>query len=773
MTTNTLINDSVNDKAEAALDAIDRAHFAGHNIPSREAAKQILLALDTTPIKKILHVGAGEGYLTALLATVAEKVVALEQRTAAAAVALECFKKQGLGNIDYRVINGEKGAPEEGPFDVIIVASPSINNLPLLDQLSDHGEMLCLEKTGSALLKLSKYKRSDGARFNREELSLVKALFSLNERQGSHEHNIPQEKPTLVTISNDQDDAQGELDPKTAEALQRAKINAKKKKTLFVDELHKLIQVDDLKLYRSLAKENNLPLGKVEHLLEHIQPGLFNACPRAFLDYNHLIPAYVEGNRLKLVTHDPDASSEDIQHIFPKYTIDKILVTPTDFHRLWSVLDLYRRSSNLSSSLTADIPQDDDLLKKDPLEPEPHLVSVFETLLLDAVAERASDIHIEQYNERIRIRLRVDGELIDVNYYNLSVDELRGLINVIKLRCELNIAEKRLPQGGRSRLNVGGEVFDLRVQTQPSLHGEHVIIRLLPQNTATIEIEELGFSKQIANHYRRLLNNPSGLVLVVGPTGSGKSTTLYAGLQMLANDGYRKVITIEDPIEYSIDNIQQVRARPEIDFNFPDAMRSFVRQDPDVILVGEIRDQETALEAIRASQTGHVVLSTLHSNDAVDALQRVYDLGIHPNSLASELLAVIAQRLAKRICPHCKEEAEPEPEILSELFPEGAPDNFRCFKGKGCSKCKRTGSHGRIAVVEYMQVNHAIRNAISKHPPIGEMRKLALDCGLVSMRDSALDHVIQGNIPLSELPKILPAERMAPEPRGQLDTPYE
>ena len=263
------------------------------------------------------------------------------------------------------------------------------------------------------------------------------------------------------------------------------------------------------------------------------------------------------------------------------------------------------------------------------------------------------------------------------------------------------------------------------------------------------------------------MRDPAGLVLVVGPTGSGKSTTLYAGLQLLAADGTRKVITVEDPIEYSIDNIQQTRVRPEIGFSFADAMRSFVRQDPDVILVGEIRDQETALEAIRASQTGHVVLSTLHCNDAVDAMQRLYDLGVHPNSLASELLAVIAQRLARKICPDCREIAELEPEILEEVFPNGTPDSFRAYIGKGCERCGGTGVRGRVAVVEYMRANTDLRNAISRQIPVAELRKLALDCGLVTMRDSALDHVIQGNIPLSELPRILPAERMAPEARWQ------
>ena len=319
---------------------------------------------------------------------------------------------------------------------------------------------------------------------------------------------------------------------------------------------------------------------------------------------------------------------------------------------------------------------------------------------------------------------------------------------MIKLRAELNIAEHRLPQGGRSRLQLGDMAYDLRIQTQPSLHGEHAIIRLLPQTGRAMTIAELGMSPMIGARYQRLLDNPAGLVLVVGPTGSGKSTTLYAGLQTLADDGRRKVITVEDPIEYSIDNIQQTRVRSEIGFGFADAMRAFVREDPDVILVGEIRDQETALEAIRASQTGHVVLSTLHCNDAVDSLQRLYDLGIHPNSIAGELLAVIAQRLAKRICKHCSQPAEPDPVILSEVFPDGR------------------GTQGRVAIVEYMEVDSDIRNAISSQPPIGELRWRALDAGLVTMRDSALDHVIEGIIPLSELPRILPRERMAPEVRG-------
>ena len=346
-----------------------------------------------------------------------------------------------------------------------------------------------------------------------------------------------------------------------------------------------------------------------------------------------------------------------------------------------------------------------DMLEQEKPGIKAHLITLCDALLLDAVSVRASDLHIEQYKSRTRIRLRVDGDLHDITHYSLSAKETRGLINVIKIRGGMDIAEKRLPQGGRSQLTVGGVGYDLRIQIQPSLHGEAVVIRLLPQSGNIVAIEDLGMNPNMMRHYRRLLDNPSGLVLVVGPTGSGKSTTLYAGLSELAKDGRRKVLTIEDPIEYSMEGIQQTRARPDIGFSFADGMRSFVRLDPDVILVGEIRDTETAIEAIRASQTGHVVLSTLHSNDAVDALQRIYDLNVHANSIASELMGVIAQKLAKRICPHCRTEAEPDPGILAELFPEGTPDSFRCFRGKGCAMCNEPGTKGRVAVVEYMHVN--------------------------------------------------------------------
>ena len=757
--TNNQPNHRLDPRLQAALDGTDRQGFvncddqqlvAGLSIPSIKVLKQIFSLLSFPVKPRVLHVGAGLGYVCAVLSKVAERVVGIEKDATLAKVAREHLEQLQALNVELICGEGSAGAPKRAPFDIILVTTPKVTELTaLIGQLSPGGQLICVERTASILLRLVKNTLDEHGQVSRSEHGSIN--FSQKDEQSLIELGIVN-KDIL------------------SKAWERAKAN----KSLIIDEVRELTNTDDMALYRSMAKRYNLELGNVEMLLRRLDPKIFNSFSQAFLDHHRLIPLYTDHGTLRVATSDPEAPMEGIQRVFPRHKLEKLLVTPTDFRRLWSATDLcvQAHTGTLPAYEEKALAEaDQDLLGKYKPEVGAHLVSLFEALLLDAVAERASDLHIEQYQKRVRVRLRVDGELHDLPHYEISPAELRGLINVIKLRAELNIAERRLPQGGRSRLRVGESLFDLRIQVQPSLHAEHAVIRLLPQNSAMISIDKLGLSEQLAGNYKRLLRNPAGLVLVTGPTGSGKSTTLYAGLQLLADDGARKVITVEDPIEYSIDNIQQTRVRPEIGFSFADAMRSFVRQDPDVILVGEIRDHETAQEAIRASQTGHVVLSTLHCNDAVDAMQRLFDLGVHPNSLASELLAVIAQRLAKRICEHCRTEVKPEPEILQEVFPDGTPDSFRCYSGKGCEQCNQTGTHGRVAVAEYLQLNTELRNAIARHIPVGELRKLALDCGLVTMRDSALDHVIQGNIPLSELPRILPAERMAPEARWQWEKP--
>jgi len=725
--------------------APDDARISGHSIPNEDTVAQIVAALAPRPDMAVLVLGSGSGYLPAVIAHSVARVVAVEIVPFLAELARDRYRKLGCDNIQVITGDGNRGAAAAAPFDAVVVCSPSIwRKAALFEQLQDGGRMLAIETRADGRDLLVEYRKDATGKLERQELNVLAAA--------------PSSETVLI-----------ELGFGTVESVREAKRRALAKGTLIMDELRAGSPVDQSERYRSLAARYELQLGSFDELLRKAQPKLFETFPRAFLDSHRMIPISAEGNRMAVATTDPDLSLQEVRLMYPEFSsVEKILVTPNDFKRLWSALQLCTQFKG-AEALPESLPEPRGGGDAGPNQPEfgAHLVSLFETLLLDAVAENASDLHIEQYNGRVRLRLRVDGDLHDLDYYTLTAAEARGLINVIKLRADLDIAEKRLPQGGRSRLKVGEALFDLRIQTQPSLHGEHAVIRMLAQSSSLIGIDQLGLPDAVAASYRRLLDNPAGLVLVVGPTGSGKSTTLYAGLQMLARDGRRKVITVEDPIEYSIDNIQQTRVRPEIGFAFADAMRAFVRQDPDVILVGEIRDFETALEAVRASQTGHVVLSTLHANDTVDAVQRIFDLGVHPNSIAGELLAIIAQRLAKRVCARCRREAEPDAAILAELFPTGAPRNFRCFEGAGCETCGGRGTRGRIAVIEYLRVNNEIRDAISRKPPLGELRRLVLDAGLVTMRDSALDHVIAGRIPLAELPRLLPAERMAAEARWQ------
>lgn len=518
---------------------------------------------------------------------------------------------------------------------------------------------------------------------------------------------------------------------------------------------------DELPVYRALAAQRGLRCLELVQLVRMLDGSVIDAIPRAFLERHGVLPVARVGLDLLVATSNPDAEADDVAKALRARNALVTLVTPTDYRRLWMLADV--RRGHAAQGTQARGGEAKDLLVGEAHDEDARFIALFEALLLEAIAERASDLHVERYVDEVRVRLRVDGDLRDLTHVQLSPTDMLGLVNVVKIAADLDIAERRLPQGGRVRRRAGGQVFDLRVQTQPALYGEHLVIRLLPQTTQVLTIEDLGFPTVLANDYRRLLDSPGGLLLVVGPTGSGKSTTLYAGLSHIARDATRKVITVEDPIEYAIYGVQQTPARAEIGFGFASAMRAFVREDPDVILVGEVRDAETALEAIRASQTGHLVLSTLHCNDAVDAVQRLLDLGMHANSIASELLAVVAQRLAKRVCPSCRAPAEPEPEIAAELFPAGPPPGFLCFRGKGCDACGGHGTKGRVAVTEYMRSSVAVRSAIAHGATVDELRQVALGSGLHTMRKTALMLVHEGIIPLSELPWVLPAERMAPE----------
>ncbi|MCC6215719.1 MAG: Flp pilus assembly complex ATPase component TadA [Polyangiaceae bacterium] len=707
-------------------------------VPPPEALAEMLGGLALAPGSRVLEVGTGTGYVAAVLSRLAGAVFTLEQDPALAQAARDRLAAFGCGSVSVAHGDGWRGWPEHGPYDAVLVCRLA-TEVPhaLLAQLAPGGSLVLPVGTDPLDARLVCFTKGTDGRCASRELGSVRLASALGD--------------TLVGM--------GVL---ARPEIERAAHAAHEHGVKLGDELLRHTRAEATDIYRALALQRGIGFGTFDDMMADADPLLMRGVPRRFLEHNQVIPVKKEAGILRVATSDPDAASAELSKAFPGATLDLWLVTPTDFGRLWSALELAGAVTTPRSAGAASTPRGHDLLGRAG-ELDARFVALFDAMLLDAIGERASDVHLERYGDHVRLRLRIDGELRDVSRYELSPVDLVGVVNVIKIRANLDIAERRLPQGGRIELRAGGSVYDLRVQTQPALHGEHVVIRLLPQNVHLLTIEELGLPPRISSDYRRLLQSPAGLVLVVGPTGSGKSTTLYAGLQVLASDTTRKVITVEDPIEYSIAGVQQTQVHGGIGFAFADAMRAFVRQDPDVILVGEIRDAETALEALRASQTGHVVLSTLHSNDAVDAVQRLFDLGMHPNSISSELLAVVAQRLAKRVCEGCRVEVQPDASVLAELYPGGAPADFRCWAGQGCARCSGRGTHGRIAAVEYLRLGAEVRDAIAHHPPLDELRRLAIRSGLVTMRDSAITLVRGGTVPLTELPRILPAERMAGE----------
>lgn len=482
--------------------------------------------------------------------------------------------------------------------------------------------------------------------------------------------------------------------------------------------------------------------------------------PQSVREKHRVAPIRCDDGVGRVASDGPPTALAKLRKLLEVERIEWCVTTVTGLDRLLVAIDVGEVTRGRSIAEAAHSTTDD-LLEHD-LARQAEAVRMFESILIEGAAERASDIHLEVETEGARVRIRVDGQLRELSHYELTHSQVAPLVRIAKVRAGIDIVDPRLPCGGQFEVHVGGRQYFVRVQSQPTILGENVALRLLPQDPELEAIEHLGFCEEDARLYRRLLLSPGGLVLVAGPTGSGKTTTLYAGLRLLAEDGKRRVITVEDPVETVIPGAQQVQIDPDLDFGFADAMRVFVREDPDAILIGEVRDPETALEAIRASQTGHVVLSTIHSNDAIDSIQRLRDLGMHPNSIATELTAVFAQRLAPRICTACREPATPDPELVEEVFAGQWPDDLECFSGAGCEACRGTGRHGRVAIVECLAATPDLRRAISRGDLLDDLRVLAREQGLVTLRERALEQVAAGVVAFEDLPRFIPFERLRP-----------
>ncbi len=372
-------------------------------------------------------------------------------------------------------------------------------------------------------------------------------------------------------------------------------------------------------------------------------------------------------------------------------------------------------------------------------------------VLYQAVNDRASDIHFEPFEKEFRIRYRVDGAL-----YEMAPPPRRlglPIISRIKVMSGLNIAEKRLPQDGRIQLSIGGHQIDLRVSTLPTQFGESVVLRVLDRSSVSLELENLGMPDDIYESFVRDITKPNGIVVVTGPTGSGKTTTLYSGLRRI-NTVERKLLTAEQPVEYDVDGIIQVPVKDTVGNTFAAILRAFLRQDPDVMMVGEIRDFETAEIAVQASLTGHLVFSTLHTNDAAGAVTRMIDMGVEPFLISSTLEAVVGQRLVRTICEHCKTPYDPDDDVLGILDLTREDVGGRSFfYGAGCSSCNDTGYHGRRGIYEYLSVSEPIRKMINERQPTLVIRQKAIELGMRTMREDGIRNLLDGYTTVDEVAK--------------------
>src|SRR5436190_13118518 len=381
------------------------------------------------------------------------------------------------------------------------------------------------------------------------------------------------------------------------------------------------------------------------------------------------------------------------------------------------------------------------------------VVRLVNVLMVDSLRRGASDIHVEPYEKDFRIRFRIDGVLYDVMHPPMKIRD--PLISRLKIMAKLDISEKRLPQDGRIKIKVKidnrSRELDFRVSTLPTLFGEKVVLRLLDKDKLMLDMTKLGFEQESLDKFKRAIANPYGMVLVTGPTGSGKTNTLYSALQAL-NQPETNIMTAEDPVEFNLPGINQVQMKEQIGLNFAASLRSFLRQDPNIILVGEIRDFETAEIAIKAALTGHLVLSTLHTNDAPSTISRLMNMGIEPFLVATSVNLIQAQRLIRRICKDCKEEHPNPPEALMEVgFSTEEAKSLKTYKGKGCTTCNNTGYKGRIGLYEVMEVNDDIRELILIGASSLELRKKAIEDGMITLRESGLHKIRAGLTTLEEV----------------------
>ena len=500
--------------------------------------------------------------------------------------------------------------------------------------------------------------------------------------------------------------------------------------------------------------------------LGELDANVVKLVPENICQRQTLIPISKTGNTLTIAMADPlNVSAIDDIRLMTGFEIKPVLASEADIKQ--AIVKYFSTSSaemeevmkdleNVGDIEVVETEEEIDAAKLAAASEDAPIVKLVNAILTRAIEEGASDIHLEVYEKSTRTRYRIDGVLHERPSPPKKI--YPALVSRIKIISELDIAERRKPQDGRCKIKVAGKEVDMRVSILPTSFGEKVVIRILDTSNLQLDLSQLGFEPDVLQIYKKNIEAPYGMILVTGPTGSGKSTTLYSTLSLL-NFPDVNILTIEDPVEFIVKGINQVQVNPKAGLTFANGLRSFLRQDPDIIMVGEIRDGETAGIAINAALTGHLVLSTLHTNDAPGAVTRLDNMGIEPFLISSSVIMVIAQRLVRKICPKCKEPYEVSPEVLEDLNikpQEGEKIIF--YKGMGCSYCANTGYKGRAAIYEVMTMNDEIRKAILRRATASEIKKIAVESGMITLREAGIRKVKAGVTSIEELLRVTTAD---------------
>ncbi|MHB9132111.1 MAG: type II secretion system ATPase GspE [Armatimonadota bacterium] len=511
----------------------------------------------------------------------------------------------------------------------------------------------------------------------------------------------------------------------------------------------------------AIARRAGIPLVSISE--RDLDPQVISLIPTELAYKHHSLPLSVHNSSIRVAVANPFniTAAEDIR-LVTGLAVELVYANPQEIRRLIEEYYMRRMIADTTDEEVTILDDDsDEIGDLERMAREATVIKLVNLILRQAVQERASDVHIEPFERCVKVRYRIDGILHEISSPPRRLQS--AITSRLKIMANLDIAERRIPQDGRIKSRIAGSEIDIRVSTVPTLYGESVVLRLLNRSAMNYSLEQVGMMPRQLKKLEKLITLPHGMVLATGPTGSGKTTTLYAALRE-AYSPEKKILTIEDPIEYQLDGVNQIQVHPKIGLTFANGLRHILRQDPDIIMVGEIRDPETAEIAIHAALTGHLVFSTLHTNDAASAVTRLLEMGVEPYLVASSVEAVIAQRLVRVICPNCKEVRKDTDEVFSRLEGSGFDLSrvHKLYRGRGCDQCKQSGYKGRTGIYELLVMDKALRPMVLQHAPASVIRDSARQRGMHLLRDDGWAKVLSGITTVEEVVRVTRQDDIEP-----------